>query len=283
MTSEQWLQLKEIFHEAVLLGPEARSAFLRERCDGDAEMLRELQMLLESHDEAENFIEQPALASASEIFSIEGKDFWIGRTIGRYRILDEIGRGGMGVVYLAVRDDDEYRKQVAIKLIKRGMDTDAVLRRFRHERQILANLEHPNIARLLDGGTTEDGLPYFVMEYVEGTPIDLYSEERKLSADERLELFRQVCAAVTYAHQNLVIHRDLKPVNIIVTKEGDRHGSRHARADARIRQPGAAARRKTDDRDGRLQPRRHPLRAADWPSPIRDGRELAGRPGAHHG
>src|ERR1700730_6849802 len=126
----------------------------------------------------------------------------------------------MGTVFLAERADDEYRKQVAIKLIKRGMDTDSVLRRFRNERQILAGFDHPNIARLFDGGTTADGLPYFVMEYIEGLPIDEYCNKRALSIPERLKLFREVCAAVSYAHRHLVIHRDIKRSNILVTAEG---------------------------------------------------------------
>ena len=140
-----------------------------------------------------------------------------GRMIGQYKLLECIGSGGMGAVYLAERADQQFQMQVAIKLIKRGMDTDSVLRRFQHERQILASLEHPNIARLLDGGTTEDGVPYFVMEYIEGQRIDRYAEEHQLSISERLELFRQVCGAVSYAHQHLVVHRDLKPSNILVT------------------------------------------------------------------
>ncbi len=126
----------------------------------------------------------------------------------------------MGNVYLAIRADDQYRKRVAIKLIKRGMDTDTILRRFVMERQILANLEHPNIAQLLDGGTTTDGLPYFVMEYIEGQPITRYCDERRLTTAERLELFRHVCSALQYAHQHLVVHRDIKPSNIMVTAEG---------------------------------------------------------------
>src|ERR1043165_2449698 len=131
-----------------------------------------------------------------------------------------IGAGGMGVVYLAERADQQFEMQVALKLIKRGMDTDSVLRRFQSERQILASLDHPNIARLLDGGTTDDGLPYFVMEYVNGQRIDRYTDERSLSIKERLGLFRQVCGAVSYAHQQLVVHRDLKPSNILVTPDG---------------------------------------------------------------
>src|SRR6266850_6897926 len=137
-------------------------------------------------------------------------------------ILREIGRGGMGTVFLAVRADDQYRKQVAIKLVNRGMDTDKILRRFVMERQILANLEHPNIARLLDGGTTQDGLPYFVMEHVEGETIIRYCDKHRLHTLERLQRFRQVCSAVQFAHQNLIVHRDLKPSNMIVTKDGPR-------------------------------------------------------------
>ena len=127
----------------------------------------------------------------------------------------------MGAVYLAARADDEYRKEVAIKLVRRGLDTEDILRRFRNERQILAQLDHPNIARLIDGGTTDDGLPYFVMEYVNGVPINAYCDANALSTTERLKLFRKVCEAITYAHQNLVIHRDLKPSNILVTHEGE--------------------------------------------------------------
>src|SRR5262249_48581618 len=130
------------------------------------------------------------------------------------------GHGGMGVVYQAVRADDEYQKRVAIKLIKRGMDTEDILRRFRNERQILASLDHPNIAKLLDGGTTEDGLPFFVMEYIEGQSLTEYCDSHKLSTSERLKLFLEICAAVQHAHQNLIVHRDLKPNNIVITPDG---------------------------------------------------------------
>src|SRR4029077_590638 len=140
---------------------------------------------------------------------------------GPYRVIREIGRGGMGRVFLAERADHEFSRRVAIKLIKRGMDTDAIIRRFRNEREILASLDHPNIARLLDGGTCRDGLPYFVMEYIEGQPIDCFCDERRYSISERLRLFRKVCAAVTYAHQHLVVHRDIKPSNTLVTAEGE--------------------------------------------------------------
>ncbi len=141
------------------------------------------------------------------------------RRIGAYRILRELGHGGMGTVYLAARADDQYQKRVAIKTI-RGLDSEEVLRHFRRERQILAALDHPNIASLFDGGTTDDGLPYFVMEYVQGDPIDEYCDQRKLSVQERLALFQGVCAAVQHAHSNLVVHRDIKPRNILVDAQG---------------------------------------------------------------
>jgi serine/threonine protein kinase len=145
---------------------------------------------------------------------------WIGRRIGVYQIELEIGHGGMGEVYRAIRADGQFKKNVAIKMVRGGYDTAAVLERFLHERQILASLDHPNIARLYDGGTTDDGIPYLVMELIDGTPIDLYCEEHNLPINERLKLFTQVCAAVQYAHQRLVIHRDIKPSNILVTPDG---------------------------------------------------------------
>ena len=140
--------------------------------------------------------------------------------IGPYRLVNELGRGGMGTVYLAVRSDDSFQKRVALKVLKRGMDTDAIVRRFRNERQILASLDHPNISGLLDGGTTPDGLPYFAMEFVEGQPIDEYCEARHLDTTARLQMFMKICSAVQYAHQNLIIHRDIKPANVLVTADG---------------------------------------------------------------
>ncbi len=143
-----------------------------------------------------------------------------GDRIGPYRLVRELGRGGMGTVYLAVRNDDQFQKRVAIKVLRRGMDSEAIVRRFRRERQILASLQHPYIGSLLDGGTTDDGLPYFAMEYIEGQPIGAYCDARNLTISARLELFRKVCTAVQHAHQNLVIHRDIKPANVLVTADG---------------------------------------------------------------
>ena len=143
-----------------------------------------------------------------------------GARVGPYRIIREVGRGGMGTVYLAVRSDDEFQKRVALKVLRRGMDTDAIVQRFRNERQILASLEHPFISALLDGGTTPDGLPYFAMEFVDGRPIDEYCDSKQLETTARLELFRRICSAVQHAHQNLVIHCDIKPANVLVTADG---------------------------------------------------------------
>lgn len=143
-----------------------------------------------------------------------------GKNVGPFRVVRPIGSGGMGIVYLAERSDDQFEQRVALKVIKRGLDSSDILRRFQAERQILARLEHPNIARLIDGGVTEDGLPYFSLEYVEGSPIDDYCDHRRLTVDERLRLFRTVCGAVAYAQRNLIVHRDLKPSNILVTESG---------------------------------------------------------------
>jgi eukaryotic-like serine/threonine-protein kinase len=208
--------LTDLLNEALQHEPQERAAFLAQACATNVQLRREVESLLASFEESSDFIETPALA----LFPEESDEVMEGRSIGHYRIVREIGRGGMGAVYLAERTD-EYREQVALKIVKRGMDTDFMVRRFRHERQILASLHHPNIARLLDGGTTEDGRPYFVMEYIEGEPIDEYCAHHYLSISERLKLFRTVCAAVHYAHQNLVIHRDLKPGNILITVEGE--------------------------------------------------------------
>jgi tetratricopeptide (TPR) repeat protein/predicted Ser/Thr protein kinase len=212
---DRWQEVKALFGVLMDLDPAARAALLDDRCAQDLPLRAEVESLLRAHDTAGDFIATPAVVSAlGSTATLEG------RTIGPYRLESELGRGGMGAVYLARRADDEYRKHVAVKIIKRGMDTDEIVARFRHERQTLANLEHPNIARLLDGGTTDDGLPYFVMEYVEGRPLDEYCEEHHLSRADRLRLFRVVCGAVQFAHRNLVVHRDLKPDNILISADG---------------------------------------------------------------
>jgi serine/threonine protein kinase/Tol biopolymer transport system component/tetratricopeptide (TPR) repeat protein len=221
MTPERWKKVEEVFESALECSPDERRGYLVEACAGDESLRGQVETLLQSYEAAGSFIEAPVLApDAARTLIDENSPAMIGRRVGSYKLVREIGRGGMGSVYLAVRADDEFQKRVAIKLIKRGMDTDFIIRRFRNERQILASLDHPYIARLLDGGTTEDGLPYFVMEYVEGQPIHFYCDTQKLSVHERLKLYCKVCSAVHYAHQNLIIHRDLKPSNILVTGDG---------------------------------------------------------------
>src|SRR5262249_33215504 len=150
-------------------------------CANDNDLRAEVEKLLRGHEHASGLFEQPAMAAfarGAEVFEVSANDVLIGQQIGPYKVLREIGHGGMGQVYLAVRADDEYKKRVALKVVKRGMDTEEIIRRFRHERQILAGLDHPNIGKLLDGGTTEDGLPYFAMEYVAGKPITDYCDNR---------------------------------------------------------------------------------------------------------
>ena len=194
--------------------------FLDSACAHDDDLRAEIDLLLAHRvDSDSDLIEQCAADASSFRFHAEGAA-QTGNRIGPYRIVREIGRGGMGAVYLAERDDEHYRQQVAIKLIKPGLGGEPIQRRFRNEMQILAELNHANIARLFDGGETADGLPYLVMEYVEGSPINQYCDDKQLSIEQRLNLFCTVCAAVQYAHQHLVIHRDIKPGNILVTSEG---------------------------------------------------------------
>ncbi|HSL53259.1 MAG TPA: serine/threonine-protein kinase, partial [Pyrinomonadaceae bacterium] len=223
MTPERWRQVEEIFQAALDLSPEDRDRYVSDVCKEDTELKRDVESLLSQYDSAGELLEEPVYGntemSALESF-VEDKDPMLGRRLGTYRIEREIGRGGMGAVYEALRADNEFNKRAAIKLVKRGMDTDFVLRRFRKERQILAALDHPHIAGLLDGGTTEDGLPYFVMEFIEGQPLYSYCDNNKLNITERLKLFRSICDAVHYAHQKQVVHRDIKPSNVLVTSEG---------------------------------------------------------------
>jgi len=208
----------DILCRALERPPEIRAGFLDRECGKDEELRREVESLLEASETvADGFLDRPLLPVGDE----PEPEVRAGRRLGAYRILDQIARGGMGTVYRAVRADDTYRQQVAIKVLKRGLDTDEIVRRFHHERQILARLVHPHISRLLDAGTTDDGLPYFVMEHVEGEPIDRWCDRRRLPLRARLELFRKVCAAVHFAHQHLVVHRDLKPANILITEDGE--------------------------------------------------------------
>jgi non-specific serine/threonine protein kinase/serine/threonine-protein kinase len=216
---ERWQRLNDLFHDAAALDPARRPSFLDAACGGDAELRAEVDRLLRAHDVADAFLATRTVADEGGAGS-EDESSVAGRRVGPYVLVREVGRGGMGAVYLAERADEQFQKRVAIKLIKRGMDTDALLRQFRSERQILASLDHPHIARLLDGGTTDDGRPYFVMEHIEGVRIDAYCDAHRLPVPARLALFRQVCSAVSYAHQQLVVHRDIKPSNILVTSDG---------------------------------------------------------------
>jgi eukaryotic-like serine/threonine-protein kinase len=225
MTPERWQQIEELFHLALEQSVDRRAAYIEEKIKGDHDLRTEVERLLEQYEAADSFIEQPLFDSSrgEVLFSLldeTSDDPLTGEVLGRYRIEREIGRGGMGTVYEAVRADGEFRLRVAIKVVKRGVDTDFVLKRFRNERQILAALDHPYITRLIDGGTTDDGRPYFVMEFVDGLPIYRYADDGRLSVEGRLRLFCKVCEAVEYAHKKLVIHRDLKPSNIFTDIDG---------------------------------------------------------------
>ena len=218
MTPERWQQVKSTLAGALERDDtKERASFLRESCAGDRELEREVQSLLDQPtDQFDSFADNLGLANGSPLDSAN-----VGRRVGNYELVRELGRGGMGAVWLARRADAHFEKLVAIKLLKRGTDTDEVLRRFHAERQILARLEHPNIARLLDGGTTDDDLPYFVMEFVDGMRLTDFVREHRLPLKQRLELFLKICSAVQFAHQNLVVHRDLKPGNILVTADAE--------------------------------------------------------------
>jgi serine/threonine-protein kinase len=221
MEAERWEQVKTILQEALERPEPERQAFLHGACGEDASLRAEVESLLGHEAESEAFIEEPAVERRPEEAADALDDTLTEeRRIGAYELVRRVGRGGMGNVYLAARVDREFEQKVAIKVIKRGMDTEEIVSRFRYERQILAGLDHPSIARLYDGGTTSDGRPYFVMEHVEGESIRDHCESRRLDTAERLRLFLEVCDAVHFAHQNLVVHRDLKPANIQVTADG---------------------------------------------------------------
>lgn len=219
MTPERWSHVKRLFHGALELPPAERAAFLAKECAGDNALLEEARSLLQAHEHPGAFMEASSVALNTEAFAVASTRR-IGERIGAYRISAVLGAGGMGEVYKAIRDDDQYRAEVAIKLMRSDMRSSMIEERFKTERQILAALDHRNIARLLDGGTTSDGIPYVVMELVQGEAIDRYCDQKNLGTRQRVNLFLQVCAAVSYAHQHLVVHRDLKPNNILVTADG---------------------------------------------------------------
>lgn len=221
MEPARWERVKAVFQEAFEREPTERAALLDAACAGDPEVREDVERLLRAHAGAAGPLDRPPAVAVDAMEADGGGALPPASRIGPYRLVRELGRGGMGTVYLAERDEPGLRRTVAVKVVRRGMDSAFVVSRFRTERQILAALEHPGIARLYDGGTTDDGLPYFVMEYVEGEDLLSYCDGRRLPIATRLELFLRVCEAVQYAHQSLVVHRDLKPSNVLVTAAGD--------------------------------------------------------------
>src|SRR5262245_43983060 len=216
MRTDRWRLIEKVFEEAAALDTGERDAYLGRACEADADLRSEVESLLAADGRADRFLSAPALPS--ELGPRPAS--FTQRRIGHYRVEARIGEGGMSTVYLAVRADDVYQQKVALKVLGVGADRPDLVARFRVERQILASLDHPGIARLLDGGTTDEGRPYLVMEYIEGLPLDEYCDHHRLDLETRIDLFRTVCAAVEDAHQNLIVHRDLTPSNILVTSEG---------------------------------------------------------------
>ncbi len=215
-------RIESLFAAAVALLPEERGAYLERECSGDPTLRERVVTLLRAHDRAGHVIDRPVNGDADQTAGYAPTSEQPGTVIaGRYKLLEEIGQGGMGTVW-AAEQTAPVRRKVALKLIKVGMDSRAVLARFEAERQALALMDHPNIAKVLDGGLTESGRPYFVMEYVKGVPITDYCDTTRLSVEERLNLFVHVCSAVQHAHQKGIIHRDLKPSNILVAPYDDR-------------------------------------------------------------
>jgi serine/threonine-protein kinase len=211
--NKRWLEVDDLFQRVSEMDASRRAAFLDDACGADFELRNEVETLLAT-DKTLGWLKRPVDRAAQEVALV-------GRRIGSYEIVRLLGEGGMGKVFLAARADEQYQQLVAIKLMHSEFGpSQKMLERFRSERQILANLSHPDIARLLDGGTTSDGTPYLVMEYVEGVPLEEYRRANELSVEKKLQLFLRVCAAVEYAHKNLVVHRDIKPGNVLVTEDG---------------------------------------------------------------
>jgi eukaryotic-like serine/threonine-protein kinase len=216
MSAEPVIKLREIFDAALDRDPLDRPAFLDNVCGSDHVLRREVEELLAAHASSNQWLDRSLLTQNNG-----GAAPLQGRHVGPYEVVREIGSGGMGTVYLAVRTIGKARQQVALKIARPGLMANVtMIRRFEHEREILASLDHPNIARLLDIGSTADGIPYLVMDYVDGEPIDEYSDREKLTTTQKLSLFRIACAAIQYAHSKGVVHRDLKPSNILVTRDG---------------------------------------------------------------
>ena len=218
MQPETWKKIKQVLDEVLQVESDRRKAFLDE-AGLSPEVYAEVESLITFENESADLMQLSAVEFSRDFVGNDLTELK-GQQIGAYRIIRELGHGGMGAVYLAERADGKFQQKVALKLLKREMNTSALRRHFEQEREILASLDHPNIARLLDAGTSDDRVPFIAMEYVEGLPIDEYCDSRGLGLNARLELFRAVCRAVEFAHQNLVVHRDLKPSNILVTNDG---------------------------------------------------------------
>jgi len=225
LSPERWEQVSSILDEVLELPPGDVEPALDELCGDDTELRREVEIMLDACARAEHLMERPPALNVKGIIGSLGNPdrgkIEPGDLVGAYRIIELLGRGGMGAVYLAERADGEFERRVALKVVKRGMDSEEIIDRFRSERQILAGLEHPNIASLLDGGITADGRPFFAMELASGEPIDAYCDRMRLTLRQRIELFLVVCDAVQHAHRNLIVHRDLKPGNVVVTSDGE--------------------------------------------------------------
>lgn len=227
MNATEWKKVRELFESALELAEVARTPWLKAACAGDVQLQKQVQELLDADAEQQlqaltsiEGIAPELLVAITETNEADAAQALIGSRLGAWRLTREIGRGGMGAVYLAERDDGAYQQQAAIKLIRAGWDSDALMQRFRAERQILAGLNHPNIASLLDGGLSREGKPFLVLEYVQGVEFASYCNQHNLGINARLRLFLTVCAAVSYAHTRLVVHRDLKPANILVNETG---------------------------------------------------------------
>jgi non-specific serine/threonine protein kinase/serine/threonine-protein kinase len=220
MRTEEWIKVEELLNAALELEPVERRKLLDEIGESAPDLRREVESLLACEEKVDDFLAAPALAFSADFFDDDTPDTRAGQEIGHYRIIREIGRGGQGAVFLAERADGEFKQEVALKVVRRSFADSDLARRFRQERQILASLNHPNIARLLDGGVSASDEPFLVMEYVEGARIDDYCAGCDLSTSQRLRLFQEVCRGVSYAHQHLVVHRDIKPSNILITTDG---------------------------------------------------------------
>jgi eukaryotic-like serine/threonine-protein kinase len=219
MKQEEWAKVKEILWLALELPADSREDFLQKECCGDSQLIAEIKSLIEASEESDQLLENENYSASSVVAKREESS--TGKSFGNYKIIRELGRGGMGVVFLAERADGEFMQNVALKVIRQSFADERLENRFRRERQILASLNHPNIAALHDGGVTRRGEPFLVMEYVEGETLLDYAEAHELSVENRLKLFLKICSAVSYAHRNLIVHRDIKPGNIIVTKDGE--------------------------------------------------------------